>query len=94
VTSAQLNQVNTSTQNNQTSPLPLRFEVSQNPLANFAICTMRAIEMFTSLISPQLNQVNTPTQNKQITLTPSSFEVSQTPQENSPICGSPTIEMS
>jgi hypothetical protein len=45
VTSAQLNQVNTPTWNNQINQVPPSFEVSQTPLGDFPIFGTPTIEM-------------------------------------------------
>ncbi len=76
LTSAQLNQVNTPTGNNQITRSAPSFEVSWTPLANSPICGTPLIEMFAGLTSPQLNQVNTPTGNNKIIVVAPSFEVS------------------
>ncbi len=94
VTSPQLNQVNTPIQNNQISPVPPSFEVSQTPLENFPICGTPSILMFAGFTSPQLNQVNTPIRTGKINSIPPNFEVFRTPLANSPISGTLVIEMS
>jgi hypothetical protein len=55
LTSPQLNQVNTVTRNNEISPAPPSFEVSQTSLANSPIWNTPVIEISGVVTNPQLN---------------------------------------